>query len=105
MKRKNDAYNFQYFVMFIKLWLAKDDKASPPTFANDEEDLFNKQAEHHFDYSVEAKSDTGVAGNWESEDTELVPYRRVILFKSDKFDSIINEVKDFVDTKSINVIF
>ncbi|RZC43064.1 BCIP domain containing protein, partial [Asbolus verrucosus] len=98
MKKKNINYKFEYFLMICKIWKPKGSKHGETTFSNDEEEIFHKKADCSFDYSVADKSDTGLTGNWQSEDKELVPYRRVILFKSDKFNSILNEIKNFVMT-------
>lgn len=45
-----------------------------------------------FDFSVENESDSGLGGRWLSEDKELSPFRRVIIFKASKFKAIVDEI-------------
>jgi protein BCP1 len=96
MKKRNDSYNFQYYLMICKIWKPKGHTNGETTFSNDEEEIFMKKADCSFEYSVAGKSDTGLTGNWQSEDKELIPYRAIILFKADKFASIVNEIQSFV---------
>lgn len=61
-------------------------------FTNDEEEIFKKVADLTFDFSVENESDSGLGGRWLSEDKELSPFRRVIVFKASKFKAIVDEI-------------
>ncbi|EFA09984.1 Protein BCCIP homolog-like Protein [Tribolium castaneum] len=95
MGKKNDGYKFDYYLMICKNWKSKSD-GSEIVFSNDEEEIFWKKADCRFEYSVAGKSDTGLTGNWQSEDKELIPHRVIILFKADKLPSIISEIQNFV---------
>ncbi|XP_060528967.1 protein BCCIP homolog [Cylas formicarius] len=90
--KKDPSYNFQYFVMICKTCRPKGDKEGEEIYSNDEEQIFTKSAEITFDFSVETESDIGLGGRWLSEDKQMVPYRRVVIFKGDKLKSIINEI-------------
>lgn len=97
MGKKDEGYKFDYYLMICKLWKSKSNN-SEIVFSNDEEEIFCKKADCKFDYSVAGKTDTGLTGNWQSEDKELIPYRSIILFKAEKLPSIISEIQHFVST-------
>lgn len=40
--------------------------------------------------------DSGLGGKWLSEDKQVTPFRRVLIFKAEHFKSIIDEVTAFV---------
>ncbi|XP_044271315.1 protein BCCIP homolog [Tribolium madens] len=97
MGKKNDSYKFDYYLMICKTWKSKTDN-NETVFSNDEEEIFCKKADCSFNYSVVGKTDTGLTGNWQSEDKELIPHRAIILFKADKLPSIISEIQHFVSS-------
>ncbi|KAJ3642562.1 hypothetical protein Zmor_025327 [Zophobas morio] len=96
MKKKNDSYDFDYYLMICKMWKGKSAGDSETVFSNDEEEIIYNKCDYSFTYSVAGKTDTGLTGKWQSEDKELIPYRGVILFKADKFPSILNQIQNFV---------
>ncbi|KAJ8963534.1 hypothetical protein NQ317_015805 [Molorchus minor] len=69
---------------------------SEEIFSNDEEELFAKAADISFDFSVAKESDTGLSGRWLTEDKQVTPYRRILIFKAEKLKTIITEVTAFV---------
>lgn len=69
---------------------------SEEIFSNDEEELFSKEADISFDFSVANESDTGLGGRWLSEDKQVVPYRRILIFKADKLKNLVAQVTALV---------
>ncbi|CAH0555561.1 unnamed protein product [Brassicogethes aeneus] len=95
-KKKDQSYNFQYFVMICKTYKPKGEKDGEETFTNAEEEIFAKKSIINFEFNVENEADSGLAGKWLSEDKQVTPFRRVLIFKADKFKNIIDEVTAFV---------
>lgn len=92
IKKKDKSYEFDYFILIAKTSKPKGNKDGEELFTNDEEDIFKKVADLTFDFSVENESDSGLGGRWLSEDKELSPFRRVIVFKASKFKAIVDEI-------------
>ncbi|KAJ8933241.1 hypothetical protein NQ318_011680 [Aromia moschata] len=92
MKKKDASYNFEYYVMISKTCRPVKNPETEEIFSNDEEELFSKAADITFDFSVAKESDTGLSGNWLTEDKQVVPYRRILIFKAEKFKDIIEQV-------------
>ncbi|GJQ71675.1 hypothetical protein Trydic_g11370 [Trypoxylus dichotomus] len=70
MKKKNPSYTFEYLIMICKLHKPKGDKGEI-IFANGEEEIFAKEAEAAFEFSVSAESNTSVGGKWSDGDIEM----------------------------------
>lgn len=98
MKKKNVSYNYEYYIIVCKAWKPKNDEEASFIFSNDEEEIFFKHSDHSFSYIMANKSDTGVAGKWQSQDVELVAYRVVVLFQAAKFQGILSEITNFVQS-------
>mgnify|MGYP005986960257 CR=1 FL=1 len=96
MKKKNDRYAFDDYLMICKMWKTKSAGDSETDFSNDEEEIFYNKCDYAFTYSLAGKSDIGLKEKWQSEDKELIPYRELILFKADKFPSRLNQIQNFV---------
>jgi len=96
IKKKDKSYDFEYFALICKTSRPKGDKDSEELYTNDEEEIFTKAADLTFDFSVENQADTGLGGQWLSDDKLLVPFRRVVIFKGTKLRSIIDEVTTLV---------
>ncbi|KAG5898212.1 hypothetical protein JTB14_005592 [Gonioctena quinquepunctata] len=91
MKKKDPSYDFAYYVMICKTCKPKDNNGEE-IFSNDEEEFFCKEAAVNFEFSVEDESDTGLGGKWLSEDKQVVPFRRVLIFEANKLDKILENV-------------
>lgn len=65
-------------------------------FSNSEEQVFYDESDVSFEFDISSQSDTGVDGKWTEDDVEMVPYRRVLLFKAQKLPSIIQKIKQLV---------
>lgn len=65
-------------------------------FSNDEEEIFYKAADVSFDFNVVNETDCALGGKWLSDDQQLLPYRRILFFKSEKLHNIITQITTFV---------
>ncbi|KAJ8894724.1 hypothetical protein PR048_000031 [Dryococelus australis] len=63
---------------------------------NPEEALFDEVADCKFEFCVKGESDTGLGGQWQEDDVEMTPYRKVLLFQADKLPSVITRIKTFL---------
>ncbi|XP_017771758.1 PREDICTED: protein BCCIP homolog [Nicrophorus vespilloides] len=95
-KRKDDSYDFDYFLVVCKMHKPKGG-GDDFVYANAEEEIFVNEASIQFEFSVENESDTSVAGKWKEDDVEMIPYRKVVLFKGSKFMNIVQQIKQFVN--------
>ncbi|CAG9825644.1 unnamed protein product [Phaedon cochleariae] len=100
MKKKDASYEFEYYIMISKTCIPKDNKGDE-VFSNDEEEIFSKNAEANFVFDVTSESDTAIGGKWMSDDRELVPHRRVLIFQSNKLKTIIDQITAFVHPNNV----
>ncbi|KAF7273577.1 hypothetical protein GWI33_013715 [Rhynchophorus ferrugineus] len=96
IKKKDNSYDFDYYVLICKTSKPKENNAVEELYSNDEEEIFRKAADATFDFSVEKEADVGLAGKWLSEDKQMIPYRRIIFFKGSKLNTIVNEISSLV---------
>lgn len=52
-----------------------------------------QEAEYKFEFCVQNEKGSGLAGNWEIVDDEMIPYRRVLFFPAQKLDFIIKKIQ------------
>lgn len=52
-----------------------------------------KEAEYKFEFCVENEKGPALAGSWDEGDSDMIPYRRVLLFPTERLDSIINKIQ------------
>lgn len=96
--KKRDAFKFTHFLMLIKFY-RKEKKGSKPAediFSNGEEEALCEKCEASFDYSVQSETDSALSGNWREGDSALMPYRKLIFFKSNQLPVLIESVKEFI---------
>nr|CAH7744395.1 unnamed protein product [Callosobruchus chinensis] len=93
-KKKDASYDFQHYIMICKTCKNKE-QGDSEFFVNDEEEMFSKAADVTFAYSVEHEADTGLGGKWNTEDKQVIPYRRILIFKAEKFKGILDKIADF----------
>lgn len=96
--KKRDAFKFTHFLMLIKFY-RKEKKGAKPAediFSNDEEEALCDKCDASFDYSVQSEADSGLSGNWLKGDSTLIPYRKIILFKSNQLPGLIESIKEFI---------
>ncbi|XP_050534209.1 protein BCCIP homolog [Daktulosphaira vitifoliae] len=99
IKNKNTINDFSYFIMICKLYKMKEHKnkkSDQVIWSNAEEEIFDEESDYTFEFCVKDEKDSGLAGSWEEGDCEMIPYRRVLFFKSDKLDSIIKKIQNML---------
>ncbi|XP_012255522.2 protein BCCIP homolog isoform X2 [Athalia rosae] len=107
-KEKKMPFNFSYYILICKLYKTensktkveskktnknKDSSQAEVLWSNLEEEIFAEEADCEFEFSVEKDSDSGLAGSWTEGDSEMTPYRKVLLFEASKLPSIIEKIK------------
>ncbi|KAL1491521.1 hypothetical protein ABEB36_012105 [Hypothenemus hampei] len=92
IKKKDKSYEFDYLILISKTSKPKVFLGGEEVFSNDEEEIFKKYADLTFDFSVENQSDSGLSGRWLSEDKPMIPFRRVLIFKANKLETIVSEI-------------
>lgn len=87
--QKKMNYNFAHYVMFIKFYrtAAKKNRPAEDVYTNAEEESMCKAAAASFEYSVEH----------EESDSSLIPFRKIILFESEKLPDFINTIKELLE--------
>lgn len=78
---------------FYKLFLLS---VGEVVYSNAEEELFAKDADYSFEFNVVQESDTAFGGKWVEGDVEMLPHRKVLFFKGQKFSSIVQKVKQLL---------
>ncbi|XP_078357928.1 protein BCCIP homolog [Oculina patagonica] len=73
------------------------DTTSALSFSNVEDEVFLKESQLSFSYTASTDADeTLVAGKWTSHDSELKPYRTVLVLSADKFDKALEGIHNFL---------
>lgn len=95
---KNKPFNFASIILISKFYRKVDTngKVVEDILSNLEEETFAPYVTASFDYSVESEADSGLDGNWEEDDTQLIPYRKVSLIDAKKLSEIIVALKDLL---------
>jgi len=93
---RNLPFEFGHYIMICKLYKSKTEAPnSQPqqavVFANPEEELIVAESELCIDYEVDSNDDDDSALG--TEGVEMKPWRRIVVFRSDKLEEIIAEVK------------
>ncbi|CAH2003314.1 unnamed protein product [Acanthoscelides obtectus] len=92
-KKKDASYDFNYYIMICKTCKNKE-QGDSEFFVNDEEDIFSQAADVTFAFSVEHEADTGLGGKWKTEDKQVIPYRRILIFKGEKFKGLLDKIAE-----------
>lgn len=58
-----------------------------------------QEAEMSFEFSVKNDTDSGLSGQWGDTDAEMTPYRKVLIFKAEKLDAIIEKLDGVVNAQ------
>ncbi|KAF5307080.1 hypothetical protein FQR65_LT07139 [Abscondita terminalis] len=95
MEKRDPSYKFDYLVLICKIYKPKDQKSNV-IFSNAEEEIFDKEAEVNIEYNVSSQCDTGLTGQWDDGDSEMIPYRRILFIQGSKFPLIVQKIKAFV---------
>jgi len=94
---RNLPFDFGHYIMICKLYKSKTEAPNSHqpqqavVFANPEEELIVAESELCIDYEVESSEDDDAALG--TEGVEMKPWRRIVVFRSDKLEDIIGEVK------------
>lgn len=97
--KTNPLFKFTYYVLISKcskIMGSTKKKSNLPIEASDEiiwsnseDDIFDKEAEVKFDYSVSDTADTGLCGAWSKHDQQTTQLRRVLIIPADKFKKVV----------------
>lgn len=96
---KKMPYKFTNLLMILKFYRkqSKKNKPAEDIYTNQEEEIIIDEAIVNFEYSVQDEKDSGLGGDWMEDDPTLIPYRRIIIFEAKKLDSIIANIKQFIN--------
>eukprot|EP00088_Acartia_fossae_P017902 TRINITY_DN2024_c0_g1_i2.p1 TRINITY_DN2024_c0_g1~~TRINITY_DN2024_c0_g1_i2.p1 ORF type:complete len:306 (-),score=37.43 TRINITY_DN2024_c0_g1_i2:262-1149(-) len=110
---RNMDFDFQHYIMISKLYKTKNlmnggsGAAANPNpdsqaviFSNPEEELIVGESELCIDYDVSSDTSNDVGGNW-ADGVEMVPWRRIVVFRGEKLDGIIRSVREHFPTSSV----
>lgn len=106
LHKKGQNAPLSYFVIICKTYkdvetktqkkfkkVKTQESASALNFINVEDEVFLKESQLSFSYAASTDADeTLVAGRWASSDSELKPYRTVLVLSADKFDKALEGI-------------
>ncbi|GAB6025498.1 hypothetical protein CHUAL_011237 [Chamberlinius hualienensis] len=95
--RKNRRLKFDHYILMSKVYKANEKKRKglidTNVYPKLEVEIFKNEALVWFEYSISGQADTGLDGDWDSDDEGNIPFHQVIIIQSSKFDSIISQIK------------
>lgn len=99
---KQDKFNFTHYVMLVKFHRkdpkkCKDAATIEDVYSNGEEEILCEQCDASFEYSVQSETDSALSGHWLEGDSTLIPFRKVVLFESNKLLPIIESIKQVIN--------
>jgi len=92
---RNLPFEFGHYIMICKLYKTKTESPNSPqavVFSNPEEELIVAESELCIDYEVSGDTDLETGGNW-TDGVDMAPWRRIVVFRAEKLEDIIGEVK------------
>jgi len=106
---RNLPYEFQHYIMISKLYKTKNLMNGSATstdsqavvFSNPEEELIVGESELCIDYDVSSDTNSEVGGNW-TDGVEMVPWRRVVVFRAEKLEPLIRSMRDSFPTSGVS---
>lgn len=97
-KAKNMPYDFAYLLLICKVFKMEKKKkkkmVETELWSNPEEEVIAEESVANFEYCV--KGDTGMSGDWDDDDDQYTPYRRVLLLNASQLAEIIAKVKQAI---------
>lgn len=95
---KKKPFNFSSIILISKFYRKVDGNGAvvEDILSNLEEEAFGPFVTASFDYSVENEADSGMDGNWEEDDSELVPFRKVSLIDVKKLPEVTAAIKELL---------
>jgi len=100
---RNLPYDFENYIIISKLYKTKMNGTTVTSdqqavvFSNPEEELIVGESELCIDYDVSGESGTESSGNW-TDGVEMIPWRRIVVFRAEKLDSLIRLVRESFPT-------
>lgn len=99
---KNNKFNLTHYVMLVKFYRKdpknkNEDNTSEDIYSNGEEEILCEQCDASFEYCVQSETDSALSGNWSEADSKLIPYRKVVIFESNKLLPIIESIKKVIN--------
>jgi len=92
---RNLPFEFCYYIMICKLYKTKTETPNlqqAVVFSNPEEELIVAESELCIDYEVAGDTEGETGGSW-TDGVDMAPWRRIVVFRADKLEEIITEVK------------
>lgn len=96
-KKKKMPYDFAYLLLISKVYkLEKKKKKGAETelWGNPEEEVIAEESTASFEYNV--KGDSTMSGEWDEDDPQYTPFRRVLVLEAARLPEIIAKVKQAV---------
>lgn len=95
---KNKPFNFSSIILISKFYRKIDSNGTvvEDILSNLEEEAFVPYLTASFEYSVETEADCGLDGNWEEDDSKLIPFRKVSLIDVKKLSEFITSLKELL---------
>lgn len=106
---KTAKLNFDYFIFLLKLNKRDSSQSGvksgkrknksaqvesdPVIFANPEEEYLMEFTQLWFDYEVSDETDSGLTGNWTSDDSAYKPYRRLLILPANQMENFLGRLK------------
>ncbi|KAK7063130.1 hypothetical protein SK128_019327 [Halocaridina rubra] len=100
-KAKKMPYDFAYLILICKVFKhekkkkKKNKTVQEEVWSNPEEEIIAEEALANFEYVL--KGDKAASGDWDEDDPQYTPYRRVLLLDAKRFPEILNKVKRAVN--------
>ena len=56
-----------------------------------------------FEFSVKSEHDTCISGEWDDEDDQFEPFRTVMVFKKERFPTILDQIRQLLQSNPLPV--
>ncbi|KAK3889327.1 hypothetical protein Pcinc_006677 [Petrolisthes cinctipes] len=90
-KKKDMPYEFAYLLMICKVYKLEKKKKKKnietELWGNPEEEVFAEESLATFEYNV--KGESSMSGEWDEEDPQYTPFRRVIVLDASRWQEIM----------------
>ncbi|XP_045119446.1 LOW QUALITY PROTEIN: protein BCCIP homolog [Portunus trituberculatus] len=97
-KKKKMPYDFAYLLLICKVYKLEKKKKKKTVetelWGNPEEEVIAEECKASFEYNV--KGQASISGEWDEDDPEYTPYRRVLVLEAARLPEIIAKVKQAV---------
>ncbi|KAG0724655.1 Protein BCCIP [Chionoecetes opilio] len=97
-KKKKMPYDFAYLLMICKVYKLEKKKKKrtieTELWGNPEEEVIAEECTASFEYSV--KGESSMSGEWDEDDPQYTPFRRVLILEASRLPEIMVKVKQAV---------